>query len=111
MHEVGHARDRLGRERKPFHHLGIRAARSRNRNLLRVVEVVRQPDRDAALLRRAERATDDLDEIRGQVEVVHGDLERLLRRGEEISERVCGLLGRLAAVDQRVDFDASHSAL
>ena len=47
----------------------------------------------------------------GQVDVVDRDLERLLRGGEELGERVGGLLGRLAAVRQRADFDASHSAL
>jgi hypothetical protein len=76
-----------------------------------VVEVVREPDRYAALLGGAERSTDDLDEVRRQVQVVHRDLERLLRGGQEVGERVGGLLGRLAAVDQRADFDASHSAL
>ena len=52
-----------------------------------------------------------LDELRREVDVVDRDLERLLRGGEELGERVGGLLGRLAAVGQRADFDASHSAL
>ena len=70
-----------------------------------------KPDGDAPLLGVAERATDDLDEVRRQIDVVDRDLERLLRGGEELGERVGGPLGRLAAVDQRLDFDACHSAL
>ena len=50
-------------------------------------------------------------ELRRQVDVVDRDLERLLRGGEELGERVGGLLGRLAAVRQGADFDACHSAL
>ncbi len=76
-----------------------------------MVEVVREPDRDAALLRGPQRVTDDRDEVRRQVQVVDGDLEGLLGRGEELGELMGGPLGRLAAVDQRADFDASHSAL
>ena len=76
-----------------------------------MVEVVREPDRNVALLGRVERIADDLDEVRRQMEVVDGYLERLLRGRDEFGERVRGPLGRLAAVDQRVDFDARHSAL
>ena len=50
-------------------------------------------------------------EVRRQLEVVDRDLECLLRGAAELGERVGGLLGRLAAVRQRADFDASHSAL
>jgi hypothetical protein len=76
-----------------------------------VVEVVREPDGDAALLGVEQRAADDLDQLRRQVQVVDRDLERLLRGAAELGERVGGLLGRLAAVRQRVDFDARRSAL
>ena len=76
-----------------------------------MVEVVGETDGDPALRGGDEGAADDLVELRREVEVVDRDLERLLRVCEELGERVGGLLGRLAAVDQRVDFDASHSAL
>jgi hypothetical protein len=76
-----------------------------------VVEVVREADRDAALVCGRELAADDGVQLRRQVEVVDRDLERLLRGGHELGEGVGGLLGRLAAVGQRADFDASHSAL
>src|SRR4029077_15585608 len=59
MHEIGHARDRLGREREPFHRLRIRDRRRRYRDVLGVVEVVREPDRDPAFLCGTELATDD----------------------------------------------------
>jgi hypothetical protein len=72
-----------------------------------MVDVVDEPHRDAAGVRVAQRAPDDRDEIVGKVEVVDRDVERMLRRGEEAGERVRGVDGRLAAVDQRPDFDLS----
>ena len=50
-------------------------------------------------------------ELLRQPEVVDRDLECLLRGAAELGERVGGLLGRLAAVRQRADLDACHSAL
>ena len=111
VHEVGYARDRGRRERHGLDRVGIGDRRRRHRHLHGVVEVVRQADGDAALGGGGEGTADDLVELRREVEVVDRDLERLLRVGTELSERVGGLLGRLAAVDQRPDFDASHSAL
>src|SRR4029077_3738436 len=58
----------------------------------------------SALVGREERVSDDRDEVRRQMEVVDRDLEGMLCRGEEVRERVGGLLGRLAAVRQRADF-------
>jgi hypothetical protein len=72
-----------------------------------VVDVVREPDGDAAIVRGSERAADDRVEIVGEMEVVDRDVERVLRRGEEPGERVRGVGGRLAAVGQRPDFDRS----
>ena len=84
----------------------------RDGHVFRVVEVVREADGDAALLRAAMSAPQTIVvELRRQLEVVDRDLERLLRGAEELGERVGGLLGRLAAVRQRADFDACHSAL
>ena len=57
-----------------------------------------------------ERVADDRAGRIREVEVVDRDLERLLRRADEGGERVRGVVGRLAAVGQRPDFDAIHSA-
>ena len=76
-----------------------------------MVEVVRESHGDAALLGVHERTADDVVELLRQAVVVDRDLERLLRGAEEVGEGVRRLLGRLAAVGQRADFDASHSAL
>ena len=111
VHEVGHSRNRGGGEGLRLEGAGIRDGRRRDGRFLRVVEVVGEADGDATLLCGDELAADDRVELRRQVEVVDRDLERLLRGGDELGERVSGLLGRLAAVGQRADFDASHSAL
>ena len=74
-----------------------------------MVDVVREANRDVAGGRRAERAADELVQIRRQVEVVDGDVERRLRGAEECGQRVRGLCGRLAAVGQRADFDRLYS--
>ena len=76
-----------------------------------MVDVVREPHCDAALLGSLELAGDDRLEIGRKVEVVDRDLERVLRGRDEGGERVGCLLGGLPAVGQRADFDASHSAL
>jgi hypothetical protein len=74
-----------------------------------MVDVVREPHRDAAIVRCAERTAHDLVQLGRQVEVVDGDVERRLRRAEERGERVRGLVGGLAAVGQRADFDRLYS--
>lgn len=74
-----------------------------------MVDVVRKPDGDAALVRGAQRAADRRREIVGQVEVVDRDVERVLRGTDEVGERLRGLGGRLAAVGQRADFDRLYS--
>ncbi len=76
-----------------------------------MVDVVREADGDAALLRVLDRADDDRLQRRREVQVVDRDLERALRRTEEVGERLRGVLGRLTSVGQRPDFDAVHSAL
>jgi hypothetical protein len=74
-----------------------------------MVDVVRQPDGDAAFVRSAQRAADRRREVVGQMEVVDRDVERVLRGADEVSERVRGVGGRLAAVGQRADFDRLYS--
>ena len=74
-----------------------------------MVDVVRESYGDAACVCRAERAADDPFEVGRQMQVVDGDVERPLRCAEECGQRVRGLRGRLAAVDQRADFDRLYS--
>jgi hypothetical protein len=74
-----------------------------------VIDVVGESYRDAARVCCAERAADDLEEVRRQVQVVDGDVERPLCCAEERGQYVRGLRGRLAAVDQRADFDRLYS--
>jgi hypothetical protein len=74
-----------------------------------VVDVVDEPDRDAALVGVGERTRDDRREIGRQVDVVDRDLERLLRGADEVGECVCDVVGLLAAVRQRADFDRSSA--
>jgi hypothetical protein len=74
-----------------------------------MVDVVRKPDRDAARVRTAQRAADDRNEVVGEVEVVDRDVEGALRGADESGERLRGVGGRLAAVDQRADFDRLYS--
>ena len=74
-----------------------------------MVDVVGQSDRDPAGVRIAQSSADDRKEIVGQVEVVDRDVERVLRGADEVSERLRGVGGRLAAVGQRADFDRLYS--
>jgi hypothetical protein len=74
-----------------------------------MVDVVREPHGDPAVVRRSERAADDGDEVVRELQVVDGDVEGALRGAEELGERVRGIGGRLAAVGQRADFDRLYS--
>jgi hypothetical protein len=74
---------------------------------VRIVDVVREPNGDAAVVRAAQRSADDRDEVVRKVQVVDRDVERVLRGGEEAGQRIRGVDGRLAAVDQCADFDLS----
>ncbi len=65
-----------------------------------MVEVVGEPDVDPSLGRAFQRIDDDRLEWIGQPDVVDRDLERPLRRGDEVGKRVCGLFRRLAAVGE-----------
>ena len=75
-----------------------------------MVDVVGEPDRDAAGGRVGERAVDDRVERRRQVEVVDRDLERPLGRGDEGRQRVGRVLGGLTAVDQGAELDQEEAA-
>lgn len=75
-----------------------------------MVDVVGEPDGDAARGRVREGAVDDRVERCGEVEVVDRDLERVLRLRDEAGERVRGVLGRLAAVGQGAELDQDFAA-
>jgi len=72
-----------------------------------MVDVVDEPDGDAAPRGRAESAADDPRQVLGKVVVVDRDVQRALRRADEGGERVGGVDGLLAAVGQRADVDRS----
>jgi hypothetical protein len=74
-----------------------------------MVDVVREPDRDAPRMRIAQCAADGCQEVVGKVQVVDRDVEGMLRRADERGKRLRGLGGRLAAVGQRADFDRLYS--
>ena len=74
-----------------------------------MVDVVREPQGNAARVCTPQCSSDDGDEVVGQVQVVDRDVERALRRSEEGGERVRSVGGRLAAVGQRADFDRLYS--
>ena len=73
----------------------------RHRHVVGMVEVVGEPDVDAARGGAFQRIADDRRERIGQPDVVDRDLERVLRGRDEVGERVCGLFRRLAAVGER----------
>ena len=84
---------------------GFVLRRRRDHRLLRVVDVVRETDRDAARNRGRECALDDLREVVGEMEVVDRDLERLLGGRDEARERVRRAFRRLRAVGERLELD------
>ena len=68
-----------------------------------MVEVVGQPDLDAARGGAFQGIADNRRQRIGQPDVVNGDLERVLRGRDEVGERMCSLFRRLAAVGERPD--------
>jgi hypothetical protein len=68
-----------------------------------MVEVVGEPDVDAACGRRGQRIDDDRRQRIRQPNVVDRDLERALRRRDEVGECVRGLFRRLTAVGESPD--------
>jgi hypothetical protein len=104
VHEVGHTRDRGGRERECLDEAGIRARRRRHRRPAGVlVEVVGEPDIDAARCSVRERTANDRGQRVRQPDVVDRDLECALRLRDPVREQVRDLLRRLAAVGERAE--------
>src|SRR5438046_3067508 len=101
MHQVRHAGNRSGRERERFEQARLGVRRGRHLLVGRRVDVVRKTYGDAALRSSVQRAAHDLREGVRQPDVVDRDLEGLLGGGDEVGERLCRALGRLAAVYER----------
>ena len=70
-----------------------------------MVDVVREPDRDASLRRSNERVAHRIAECAREAKVVEGEVERLLRAAEEVGDGVRDLVGGLAAVGERAGLD------
>ena len=70
-----------------------------------MIDVVRDPHRDAARLRAEQRAADAVAGLPGQSHVVQRQVERRPRRGEERLQLGGDLLRLLAAVRERADLD------
>jgi hypothetical protein len=105
VHEVGDAGNGGGRERQLLDELRLRMRRRRDVRLLGVVDVVREPDCDAALRGSDERTLDDLLQIVRKMEVVDGDLERRRRGADKVRERAGRAPRGLRSVGERLDVD------
>jgi hypothetical protein len=70
-----------------------------------VVLVEGEPDSDASTGRFLERSGDEALRLVGEPEVVDRDVERPLRRGDELGQCSGDLDWRLAAVGQRAELD------
>jgi hypothetical protein len=105
VHQVGRAGNRSRRERQLLEQARIRARRGWDRRARLLVEVVREPDRNAACLRLLECRAQDVGERIGEPDVVDRDVERPLRLREPAGEEIRDLVGLLAAVSQRADVD------
>jgi hypothetical protein len=100
VHEVRHARDAFGGDVEAVDY-GRLAARGRwNGDRARVVDVERQPYRDAAMRRVYERAGDEPRGRLVEVEVVQGEIEGLLRARDELADELGDLEGALAPIRQ-----------
>jgi hypothetical protein len=75
-----------------------------------VVDVVGQPNRDPAAGRSLDRPLHQRGGVRGEVEVVDGDVERGARPVDEAREAARDVERRLAAVIERVELDQPSTA-
>jgi hypothetical protein len=73
-----------------------------------VVEVVREPDADAAARGSDDRGADDLGRLVAETQVVEREIERLPRLAEERSRFVRDLERRLAAVGERPELEGRY---
>ena len=101
VHQVRRARDRGGGEGQRVDEARLRQWGRWDGDAIVVVEVVREAHRDSAVGGAGEGVRHDRRERVRQADVVDRDLERLLCRAQPRCERMCGVLGGLAAVDER----------
>jgi hypothetical protein len=109
VHQVGHAEDALCRDVEVVEQVGIGAGRRRLRDRLVVVDVEGEADVDAAPLRLEQGAGDELRRRLLEIEVVEGEVERLLGAGEELGRQLGDLQRGLPSVRQGADVDVRRS--
>ena len=110
VHQVGHAGDRPRRDRERLEQLGCGLRRRRHRDRARVVDVVDEPHRDAALLRADERSLDDLGRLVVESDVVERELEARACGAEELGDLVRDVDGALPAVAVEPEVDQPAAA-
>jgi hypothetical protein len=98
VHEIRDADDRACRHRERLDEL--RVSLGRRRQPFRVVDVVREADRDASPIRFDERSLDQLRKPGRRPQVVEGKVERPRGRGKVLRDSRGDLIGRLTAVGQ-----------
>jgi hypothetical protein len=87
VHQVGRPRDAGGRERQRLDEVGLGARGRRDRRApVIVVDVVCEPDRDAAVGGADERAFEGVGERIRKPQVVDRDVKCLLRLREPVRE-------------------------
>jgi hypothetical protein len=108
VHQVRPARHGRGLERQRLDEIGLGLRRRRDgRTIDDLVQVVDQPDMDAALVRADECAADDVARLVLQSDVVERQFECLLRAVDERRDLARDVGRRLAAVGERVNVDQS----
>jgi len=109
VHEVGDAEDPLRRNREVVEQARVRVGRRRLGDRLVVVDVEGQPDLDATALRLEESLRDELCRFLLEVEVVEGEVERLLGLGQEAGRVLSDLERGLTPVPESAELDVRRS--
>jgi hypothetical protein len=109
VHQVRPAGHGRGFERQRLDQIGLGLRRRRDgRTLVDFVQVVDEPDVNAALVRADERITDDVVGPVLQPDVVERELEGLARAVDERRDLLRDVQRRLAAVGERVNLDENE---
>jgi hypothetical protein len=105
VHEVGDSGDPLRGDVQAVDEGRLGAGRGRDRDRVRVVDVEGKADGDAAAGDVRDRARNELGGGLLEVEVVEGEVEPLLRCGDELADVFGDLEGGLAAVGECPDLE------
>ena len=105
VHQVRNARDRAGRDVERRDQVGVGLRRRRYRDRVPVVDVVEEPNRDAARRCRPDRVADEGGVLRTEVQVVVGEVERPLGPADELLDPGEDAGRRLAAVGQSTNLE------